>query len=66
MEPRLPSQLSDCEHSNLGARRLTPHSMRINVVGQGKSAGLVFRAADGRSHRYPQLAMASDIKIWWS
>jgi len=51
------SQLSAYDRGNLGARWLTPYSMRIDVVGQGKPAGLVYHAADGRSHRYPWLGI---------
>ena len=49
------SQLIAYDHGNLGARWLTPYSTRIDVVGQGRQAGLVYHAADGRSHRYPWL-----------
>ncbi|MCS0582997.1 RHS domain-containing protein [Massilia pinisoli] len=49
------SQLTAYDHSILGARWLTPYSTRIDVVGQGKPAGLLYHAADGRSHRYPWL-----------
>jgi RHS repeat-associated protein len=49
------SQLSAYDRGNLGARWLTPYNTRIDVVGQGKPAGLVYHAADGRSHRYPWL-----------
>jgi YD repeat-containing protein len=51
------SQLSAYDRGNLGARWLTPYSTRIDVVGQGKPAGLVYHAADGRSHRYPWLGI---------
>jgi RHS repeat-associated protein len=47
------SQLSAFDHGSLGARWLTPYSTRIDVVGQGKPAGLLYHAADGRSHGYP-------------
>jgi RHS repeat-associated protein len=49
------SQLSAYDRGNLGARWLTPYSTRIDVVGQGKPAALLYHAADGRSHRYPWL-----------
>jgi YD repeat-containing protein len=49
------SQLSAYDRGHLGARWLSPYSTRIDVVGQGKPAGLVYHAADGRSHRYPRL-----------
>jgi RHS repeat-associated protein len=51
------SQLIAYDQCNLGARWLTPYSTRIDVVGQGKPAGLVYHAADGRSHRYPWLSI---------
>jgi len=51
------SQLSAYDLGNLGARWLTPYSTRFDVVGQGKPAGLVYHAADGRSHRYPYLGI---------
>ena len=51
------SQLTAFDRGNLGARWLTPYSTRIDVVGQGKSAALLYHAADGRSHRYPWLAI---------
>jgi RHS repeat-associated protein len=51
------SQLSAYDRGNLGARWLTPYSTRIDVVGQGKPAGLIYHAADGRSHRYPWLGI---------
>nr|WP_052170363.1 glycohydrolase toxin TNT-related protein [Massilia sp. JS1662] len=51
------SQLSAYDRGNLGARWLTPYSTRIDVVGQGKPAGLLYHAADGRSHRYPWLGI---------
>jgi YD repeat-containing protein len=47
------SQLSAYDGGHLGARWLTPFSTRIDVVGQGKLAGLLYHAADGRSHGYP-------------
>jgi RHS repeat-associated protein len=51
------SQLSAYDRGNLGARWLTAYSARIDVVGQGKRAALLYHAADGRSHRYPWLAV---------
>ncbi|WEF33104.1 RHS repeat-associated core domain-containing protein [Pseudoduganella chitinolytica] len=51
------SQLTAYDRGNLGARWLTPYSTRIDVVGQGKPAGLRYHAADGRSHRYPWLSV---------
>jgi len=51
------SQLSTYDRANLGARWLTPYSTRIDVVGQGKPAALLYHAADGRSHRYPWLGI---------
>lgn len=51
------SQLSTYDRGNLGARWLTPYSTRIDVVGQGKPAALLYHAADGRSHRYPWLSI---------
>lgn len=51
------SQLSAYDRGNLGARWLTPYSTRIDVVGQGKPAALLYHAADGRSHRYPWLGI---------
>lgn len=47
------SQLSAYDRGHLGARWLTPYSTRIDVVGQGKPASLLYHAADGRSHDYP-------------
>lgn len=47
------SQLSAYDSGHLGARWLTGYSTRIDVVGQGKPTGLLYHAADGRSHRYP-------------
>jgi len=49
------SQLVAYDRGNLGARWLTPYNTRIDVVGQGKPIGLLYHAADGRSHRYPWL-----------
>ncbi|MCS0614410.1 RHS domain-containing protein [Massilia kyonggiensis] len=51
------SQLSAYDRGNFGARWLTPYSTRIDVVGQGKPAALLYHAADGRSHRYPWLGV---------
>lgn len=51
------SQLSAYDRGNLGARWLTPYSIRIDVIGQGKPTALLYHAADGRSHRYPWLAI---------
>ncbi|HEY0062723.1 MAG TPA: DUF6531 domain-containing protein, partial [Telluria sp.] len=51
------SQLSAYDRGHLGARWLTPYSTRIDVVGQGKPTGLLYHAADGRSHRYPYLGI---------
>jgi RHS repeat-associated protein len=51
------SQLSAYDRGNLGARWLTAYSTRIDVVGQGKPAALLYHAADGRSHRYPWLGI---------
>ncbi|AXA90919.1 RHS repeat-associated core domain-containing protein [Massilia sp. YMA4] len=51
------NQLIAYDRGNLGARWLTPYSTRIDVVGQGKPTGLLYHAADGRSHRYPWLAV---------
>ena len=51
------SQLITYDRGNLGARWLTPYSTRIDVVGQGKPAALLYHAADGRSHRYPYLGI---------
>jgi len=51
------SQLSAYDHGNLGACWLTPYSTRIDVVGKGKPAALLYHAADGRSHRYPYLGV---------
>jgi len=51
------SQLVAYDRGNLGARWLTPYSTRIDVVGQGKPTALLYHAADGRSHRYPFLAV---------
>jgi len=51
------SQLIAYDHGNLGARWLTPYSTRIDVVGKGKPAALLYHAADGRSHRYPYLGV---------
>ncbi|MEW6025082.1 MAG: DUF6531 domain-containing protein [Pseudomonadota bacterium] len=51
------SQLSAYDNGNLGARWLTPFSTRIDVVGKGKPTALLYHAADGRSHRYPWLAV---------
>ncbi|MGJ7915271.1 RHS repeat-associated core domain-containing protein [Massilia sp. LXY-6] len=51
------SQLSAYDRGNLSARWLTPYSTRIDVVGQGKPVGLLYHAADGRSHRYPWLGI---------
>ncbi|WP_322401152.1 RHS repeat-associated core domain-containing protein [Massilia luteola] len=49
------SQLCAYDRGNLGARWLTPYSTRVDVLGQGKPAALLYHAADGRSHRYPWL-----------
>lgn len=49
------SQLTAYDHGHLGARWLTPYSTRIDVVGKGKPAALLYHAADGRSHRFPWL-----------
>jgi len=51
------SQLIAYDCGNLGARWLTPYSTRVDVVGQGKPAALLYHAADGRSHRYPWLGI---------
>ncbi len=51
------SQLTAYDGGNLGARWLTPYSTRIDVVGLGKPVALLHHAADGRSHRYPWLAI---------
>jgi RHS repeat-associated protein len=51
------SQLTAYDRGNLGARWLTPYSTRIDVVGHGKPAALLYHAADGRSHRYPWLGI---------
>ncbi|QJE02605.1 glycohydrolase toxin TNT-related protein [Massilia forsythiae] len=51
------SQLVAYDRGNLGARWLTPYGTRIDVVGQGKPTGLLYHAADGRSHRYPFLGI---------
>jgi RHS repeat-associated protein len=51
------SQLISYDCGNLGARWLTPYSTRVDVVGQGKPAALLYHAADGRSHRYPWLGI---------
>ncbi len=51
------SQLVAYDHGHLGARWLTPYSTRIDVLGQGKPAALLYHAADGRSHRYPWLGV---------
>jgi len=51
------SQLITYDRGHLGARWLTPYSTRIDVIKQGKSAALLYHAADGRSHRYPYLSV---------
>jgi hypothetical protein len=51
------SQLIAYDRGHLGARWLTPYSTRVDVVGQGKPAALLYHAADGRSHRYPWLGI---------
>jgi len=51
------SQLTAYDSGNLGARWLTPYSTRVDVIKQGKSAALLYHAADGRTHRYPDLAI---------
>src|SRR5450830_1192580 len=51
------SQLTAYDGGNLGARWLTPYSTRIDVVGQGKPTAPLHHAADGRSPRYPWLAI---------
>ena len=51
------SQLVAYDRGHLGARWLTPYSARIDVVGQGKPAALLYHAPDGRSHRYPYLGI---------
>ena len=51
------SQLVAFDRGHLGARWLTPYCTRIDVVGQGKPAALLYHAADGRSHRYPYLGI---------
>ena len=45
------SPLAAYDQGSLGARWLTPYSLRIDVEG----GALVYRAADGRSHRFPWL-----------
>ncbi|MEW7848894.1 glycohydrolase toxin TNT-related protein [Massilia aurea] len=49
------SQLNAYDRGNLGARWLTPYSIRVDVIKQGKPAALLYHAADGRSHHYPFL-----------
>jgi len=51
------SDLVAFDRGPLGARWLTPYSTRIDVVGHGKPSGLLYHAADGRSHRYPWLGI---------
>ncbi|MBQ5949683.1 RHS repeat-associated core domain-containing protein [Massilia sp. ST3] len=51
------SQLIAYDRGNLGARWLTSYTTRIDVVGKGKPAALLYHAADGRSHRYPYLGI---------
>lgn len=51
------SQLTAYDQGHLGARWLTPYSTRIDVVGQNKPVALLYHGADGRSHRYPWLAV---------
>lgn len=51
------SQVIAYDRGNLGARWLTPYNTRIDVVGKGKPTALLYHAADGRSHRYPYLAI---------
>ena len=51
------SKLITYDRGHLGARWLTPYSTRIDVIKQGKSAALLYHAADGRSHRYPYLSV---------
>jgi RHS repeat-associated protein len=51
------SQLSAYDRGNLGARWLTSYSTRVDVIGQGKPAGLLYHATDGRSHRCPWLGI---------
>ncbi|WP_157359670.1 RHS repeat-associated core domain-containing protein [Caldimonas brevitalea] len=49
------SNLSAFDQGSLGARWLTPYSVRIDVQGKGRQRAMVYHGADGRSHRYPWL-----------
>jgi RHS repeat-associated protein len=56
------SDLDAFDRGSLGARWITPYSMRVDITtplrGARKGrASLVYRAADGRSHAYPVLAV---------
>ncbi|WP_052810717.1 RHS repeat-associated core domain-containing protein [Variovorax paradoxus] len=52
------SNLAAYDHAGLGARWLTAYTTRIDVVElSGERQALVYRAADGRSHDLPWLAV---------
>ncbi|MFS2164213.1 RHS repeat-associated core domain-containing protein [Variovorax sp. Varisp62] len=56
------SDLDAFDRSSLGARWITPYSMRVDVTTPTRGArqgqpSLVYHAADGRSHAYPVLAV---------
>ncbi|NVM92463.1 RHS repeat-associated protein [Variovorax sp. SG517] len=56
------SDLDAFDRGSLGARWITPYSMRVDVTTPTRGArqgqpSLVYHAADGRSHAYPVLAV---------
>ncbi|MCR6477814.1 RHS domain-containing protein [Variovorax sp. ZS18.2.2] len=51
------SNLAAYDHGSLGARWLTPYTTRVDVVESKGQQALAYRAADGRSHALPWLAV---------
>ncbi|WP_418128701.1 RHS repeat-associated core domain-containing protein [Variovorax sp. 375MFSha3.1] len=56
------SDLDAFDRGSLGARWITPYSMRVDITTPARGArqgqpSLVYHAADGRSHAYPVLAV---------
>ncbi|MGJ3700606.1 RHS repeat-associated core domain-containing protein [Variovorax sp. AFSI2.2] len=56
------SDLDAFDRGSLGARWITPYSMRVDIATPSRGArqgraSLVYHAADGRSHAYPALAV---------
>lgn len=49
------SNLEAYDQGSLGARWITPYSLRVDVVGEGLKRGLVYRSDDGRSLPFPWL-----------